>query len=1448
MNDIICFDDIETKDINIQKTELFFTYENLCLEYYFNIKYNLSNNQIKEKLKNNLKKNSKEWIKLYFEQYTNDIKKDIISKYIDLSFFDIQNSNNIFNIIENNKKSFGNIYFDKLLFILKESINSNNTYKFINKYFIIIKLILENIINKKNKRRFYSNDSDDSDVDSEDYYRGNNNNNNKKQKIINNFVELFAYNVMKIMYEYLIDNYTKENKELFIQCFTENNINELMKNLIENKIDMNNYFDEKDNKKIKKKTTLLIQLSFKYLDFCLLLFFRENKIDLFEFWMKNRNKLYTFYCNYKLLSTEKYYEKNDFKEIFSLIAYISDSINCFNVEEKNTTGGDICEIKFNDFKKYIANIEEKEFYTLFDIDNSTTNDVKYSYKKLAIFYRDENNKSEEKYILQDIIDINEIKRKKIPYKIKLKNEFYLTPLNDVKTYLYAFGYNYNHSLGVNGNLSKFYDTPTKCNEKSQEIIKYSWNMSYGQNYCFVYNEENNKVYACGCGKGAGFNSTPRKEFSDTTNVNQVNGKIVDFATGNCNTSLILNEKGQVYAIGENEDNFLKLQNFDKNTLKLPKLIQIIENIKVVSMSISYKNCYVIDESGRLFGIGDNSRSQVDKDPDEEVTQWTIIPLPKDCKRFLQCANGERYLICLVEDEKGKGRLYAKGDNTCNECGIKKSEKFFIKELVQCDETYNLNFKSIYTRNNRSAAITTSGDIYVWGKRCGLNNNSGIKKNNNHYFLNEEDEKEKNLENIKCPNLVEHDKKYENVIFDQVAISNTHILAIGRALENGNYVKKLFSCGNNKKGALGVKIDSFSNIYISEKLSEVKLINKEDEKSKLVPIKISVGNHRSFVLCVDENEIINQINNKENSCESIFNIKINHFIEENIVETITNFYKSENLYKFINLFRSLTYPCFSGFVDAIDKMKTENNISTSHIYYNEFLSYLYNQNKVHDLFYIFDMSKNDIILKESESIYNYLKTRIMIIENNILKYCWSNLRSISKNFLQKIIGNNISYITNEIRVQRYNDLLLQIPRYNGEIKRINVDRFKAKAKSFYDKYNDNHKKITDFELDETIFGQVFHAMEDVDSKEYFLYKDKRLFIVCLQGEHASDQGGPYHEVISNICNELQSDYIDLLIKTPNNKNEYGLLNDKYIVNPNANRNIHNRAYEFIGKLMASSISSGEALDLNLHPCIWKCLLGNKITFYDYESIDYYFYDLITKLEDILKMADNKKEKEKEDDKNVNKIIEDNIKDNDLDNIIESYDLTFVIKNSNDVEIELKPNGNNIKVDKDNLKEYIELCKEKRIKEFNNQIEYIKKGFNSVISYDILQLLNWSQLEEMVCGKNILDIDDFKKNTTYEGFNNNDNIINWFWEWFEGTEEKYRIMYLKFVSGRSRLQKSDLGFRYRHIISKALQYEKNSFPKSTTCFFKLNLPLYDSKEIFVEKMKYAIINCSEIDTDI
>ena len=450
--------------------------------------------------------------------------------------------------------------------------------------------------------------------------------------------------------------------------------------------------------------------------------------------------------------------------------------------------------------------------------------------------------------------------------------------------------------------------------------------------------------------------------------------------------------------------------------------------------------------------------------------------------------------------------------------------------------------------------------------------------------------------------------------------------------------------------------------------------------------------------------------------------------------------------------------------------------------------------------------------------------MILAENNIMKYCMINNRSEYKKFLQKIITNNILYLPNKIRLQKFNEFLSEIRRDNHELKTIKVDRFKAKA--FYDKYNESYKKIKDFDLDETIFGQIFHLLKDKDSKEFFLEKNSRLFRVALKDEHASDSGGPYHEVISNICEELQSDYLDLFIKTPNNRNNYDLLNDKYIINPNSNGNLYNEAYEFIGKLMASSISTGEALDLNFHPIIWKSILGNDISFYDYESIDYYFYNYINKLEYIYYIKNIRKKQEE----------------------FEYYgELFFVIKNSNNIDIELKYNGSKIKVALDNLKEYIELCKSLRIKEFQNSLEYLKKGFYSVISYDILQVLTWQQLDEMICGENKLDIDKFKAHTEYEGYNKNDNNIIWFWEWLEAANQKEKIKYLKFVSGRSRLPKSENGFKYKHIISKAVYSEKNGFPKSMTCFFKLNLPEYDSKEILFEKMKYAIIYCYEIDTD-
>ena len=67
-------------------------------------------------------------------------------------------------------------------------------------------------------------------------------------------------------------------------------------------------------------------------------------------------------------------------------------------------------------------------------------------------------------------------------------------------------------------------------------------------------------------------------------------------------------------------------------------------------------------------------------------------------------------------------------------------------------------------------------------------------------------------------------------------------------------------------------------------------------------------------------------------------------------------------------------------------------------------------------------------------------------------------------------------------------------------------------------------------------------------------------------------------------------------------------------------------------------------------------------------------------------------------------------------------------------------------------------------------------------------------------------------------------------------------MKFVSGRTRLPISGMGYNYTHTIIKVSIECK--FPRAATCFFSLKLPNYNSREEFIEKIKYAIENCADI----
>ena len=117
-----------------------------------------------------------------------------------------------------------------------------------------------------------------------------------------------------------------------------------------------------------------------------------------------------------------------------------------------------------------------------------------------------------------------------------------------------------------------------------------------------------------------------------------------------------------------------------------------------------------------------------------------------------------------------------------------------------------------------------------------------------------------------------------------------------------------------------------------------------------------------------------------------------------------------------------------------------------------------------------------------------------------------------------------------------------------------------------------------------------------------------------------------------------------------------------------------------------------------------------------------------------------------------------------------------------------------------------------------------------------------MEKIICGKNSFDVEDLKKHTNYDGYNQNEQVIKWFWEWLENISEEDKFKYLRFVSGRSRLPQANLGYNYKHVINKV--NNKDLYPTSHTCFFTLHLPNYDNKNDLIKKLDYTIENSIEI----
>uniref|UniRef100_A0A4X1U0U5 HECT-type E3 ubiquitin transferase n=1 Tax=Sus scrofa TaxID=9823 RepID=A0A4X1U0U5_PIG len=355
----------------------------------------------------------------------------------------------------------------------------------------------------------------------------------------------------------------------------------------------------------------------------------------------------------------------------------------------------------------------------------------------------------------------------------------------------------------------------------------------------------------------------------------------------------------------------------------------------------------------------------------------------------------------------------------------------------------------------------------------------------------------------------------------------------------------------------------------------------------------------------------------------------------------------------------------------------------------------------------------------------------------------------------------------------------------------------------------------------IFVQIARQVVKLNASDLRL--PSRAWKVKLVGEGADDAGGVFDDTITEMCQELETGIVDLLIPSPNATAEVGYNRDRFLFNPSACLDEHLMQFKFLGILMGVAIRTKKPLDLHLAPLVWKQLCCVPLTLEDLEEVDLLY---VQTLNSILHIEDSGITEE-----SFHEMIP-------LD--------SFVGQSADGKMVPIIPGGNSIPLTFSNRKEYVERAIEYRLHEMDRQVAAVREGMSWIVPVPLLSLLTAKQLEQMVCGMPEISVEVLKKVVRYREVDEQHQLVQWFWHTLEEFSNEERVLFMRFVSGRSRLPANTADISQRFQIMK-VDRPYDSLPTSQTCFFQLRLPPYSSQLVMAERLRYAINNCRSIDMD-
>lgn len=319
-----------------------------------------------------------------------------------------------------------------------------------------------------------------------------------------------------------------------------------------------------------------------------------------------------------------------------------------------------------------------------------------------------------------------------------------------------------------------------------------------------------------------------------------------------------------------------------------------------------------------------------------------------------------------------------------------------------------------------------------------------------------------------------------------------------------------------------------------------------------------------------------------------------------------------------------------------------------------------------------------------------------------------------------------------------------------------------------------------------------------------------------GEPAIDAGGVTREWFQLVTEQLFDPDFGLWLSSVNNQMCMTINPASDISCPDD----HLVYFRFLGRMMGRALFDRQLIKGHMVRHLYKHLLGWPITFEDLEAQDEEYYNSLKKfttMEDLSMMC--------------------------LDFTITEE--TMGVRR----DVELIPGGNMKEVTAENLPHYLEAnLRYRMLDRVKPQIRELILGFFDIVPEPALTVFDPNELELCLCGLPTIEMDDWEYNTIYSGLfegKQRHKCVQWFWEVVrDDFDQEMKARLLQFVTGTSGvptrgfsvLQGNDGNIKKFAIHG----VDRNSyaFPRSHTCFNRIDVPNYSSKKELYEKLKAAI----------